>query len=164
MKINSYETEKFEIEQEYWTYYMDVSNKGNKLKDYTGIMKVKLLSKTISEYSPLGHKKFEIIKKTKPLGDTIANNIHNYFEGYGSASCNFFDDYDECVDAHDKQIIDLGKHLNTDDREVMYDKLIITPVPEKSKIEINSINWYNSLSKLEQSYVKWIKDYYEEIE
>lgn len=44
----------------------------------------------------------------------------------------------------------------------MYKKLYNKVLPKKSKIEIDAVNWYNSLSKNEQEYVKWIKNFYEE--
>lgn len=160
--INSYETEKFEVGKEYYTYYVDLSNNGTKLRDYTGIMKVKLISKDPSQYTPKGYKRFKIIE-SKPLGSTIAHNIHNYLEGYGTASCDFFESKDDCVKHHDKKLIDLSDGQNTKDRDTILKKLINSKTPDKPKIELDSIAWYESLTKKEQSYVSWIKHYYEKI-
>lgn len=161
--INSYETEKFEEGKEYWTYFMEMSNRGNRLRNYTGIMKVRLEKKEVSSYKLSGYYKTFKILQSKPLGSTIAHNIYAYMEGYGTASCDFFETEDECNEAHDKKLISLSKNLNTADREVILKKLVATKRPAKSKIETESIDWYNNLSKTEQKYVKWIKDYYEEI-
>jgi hypothetical protein len=160
--INSYETGNFEVGKEYHTYYVDLSNNGTKLRDYTGIMKVKLISKDPSQYSPKGYKHFKILE-SKPLGSTIAHNIHNYFEGYGSASCYFFESKDDCIKHHDEKLIELSKGQNTKDRDNILKKLINSKTPDKPKIELDSIAWYESLTKKEQSYVSWIKHYYEKI-
>ena len=160
--INSYETEKFEVGKEYYTYYVDLSNNGTKLRDYTGIMKVKLISKDPTKYRPKGHKRFEIIE-SKPLGSTIANNIHNYFQGDGRYT-SFFESKDDCIKHHDEKLIEFSSYgQNTKDRDTILKKLINSKTPDKPKIELDSIAWYESLTKKEQSYVSWIKHYYEKI-
>lgn len=160
--INSYEKEKFEVGKEYFTYYWERTNRGNRIKDYTGVMKVKLLSNDKSEYSPNGYLRFEILE-SKPLGNTIAHNILTYMNGYGCASCDFYDNEAECTLAHDKSIIDFSKGQNTKDRDTLLKKLIFKHEPNVPKIESDSIEWYNSLTKRQKEFVSWIKHYYEKI-
>ena len=160
--INSNETEKFEVGKEYWTFYMSLSKKRNRLQDYTGVMRVKLENKIPSRVTPSGYKIFTILE-SKTLGKTIACKIHNYLQGYGIATCNFFESKEECIKAHDERLIGLSRNLNTDDRRSFLSKLIKTALPTKSKIENDSIEWYEKLNETEQSYVKWLKHYYEEI-
>jgi hypothetical protein len=153
----------FVVDKEYFTFFMRSTKKENSLRDYTGIMKVKVLSKSPSKYYPYWHFKFEILE-SKPLGKTIAYNIHNYMNGgSGCASCDFFDSYDECVIAHDDEIKSLAKGLNTYYRDLMFKKLINKDRPKPSKLEVDSIMWYNSLPKKEQKFVQWIKEYYEQL-
>ncbi len=52
MKVfNSNDKDKFVVCATYWTYYMDLSNKSNKLRDWTGVFHVKvIISKALKLY------------------------------------------------------------------------------------------------------------------
>lgn len=156
-KINSYETKKFVVGKEYWTYYVDLTNAGNRLKDYTGLMRVRLDAIDKSSYDKDGYKRFTILE-SKKLGRTIAHNVHGYFHGYGIASCDFYDTKEECIVGHDKHIVQLSKGQTVNDRNAILEKLIKKVEVSKPKIETESIAWYKGLSKKEKSYVEWIKE------
>lgn len=169
MFFNSNDKDKFVVGATYWTYYMDRSNKYNKLRDWTGVFQVKVISNEYKTHTTIGYNKkeltyftghtnFEVLYSVKPIKSNVQN---NYLSGYGNATCDFYDTKEECIQAHDKQIIDWATNLNTDDRNVMCRKLYTKIKPPVKQIETDSINWYNNLSKQEQNYVYWIKKYYE---
>ena len=91
--FNSYKKENFVVGKEYYTYYMDVTNKGNKLQDCTGIMRVVVTSNDISERTGSRWTKFDILECGK-MSKRITKNIHTYMNGYGSAYTKFFKSYD----------------------------------------------------------------------
>jgi len=161
--FNSNDKDKFVIGEEYYTFFMDLTNKRNRLRDYTGIMKVKvtsneykLIKEDCCEYY-MGDTDFDIIE-SKKFGRTLSHNIYNYLNGYGTSTCDFFENYDDCVEAHDNQIKEFASNQIVSDREDMFRKLIKKNIPKKPKIEVESMNWYNGLSKKEKSYVSWLQD------
>ena len=168
-KINSYEKEKFEVGKEYWTYYMETSNNGNKLMYYTGVFKTKLeeLRKTDYDGKPTTETLFWgttwNIDALAKKGDTFRHNVSIYMGGYGSASCDYYENYEDAALAHDKTIKQFAKGLSTGHREAMYEKLIKKTVPEVSAIEKESVAWYKGLSAKEKKRVKWLKEFYSEI-
>ena len=170
MKINSYEKEKFEVGKEYWTYYMETSNKGNTLRYYTGVFKTKLESLRKTDYNGIPTEETLFwrlswnIDALAKKGSTFRHNVSVYMGGYGSASCDYFDSYEEAAKSHDAKIKDFARHLNTGERKSMFSKLIYKDnLPKVSDIEKNSVDWFKKLSATEKKYVKWIKDFYEEI-
>lgn len=154
--ITSYDKEKFEIGKIYYTYYFQLNNKGDAIRYYTGIMKVKCKQ---NDYDK-SNIDFDILE-SKELSNTLSHNIGAYLRGYGSAYCNFFNSYEDCIVHHDKELIYYSKNLKTQKRDLMLKKLITSIEPKKKKIEIESLQWMSSLSKKEIKYLKWIKDYYE---
>jgi hypothetical protein len=161
--FNSNDKDQFVVGKEYYTYYMEITNRGNKLRNYTGVMKIKVISNDPTQYSPRGYTMFEIIE-SKKLTSSIKANAKTYMNGYGSATTNFYDDYDTCVKDHDKDILNYSKGQTTDDRDVILNKLINKQTPiNKSKIEVDSIRWYKSLSGKQKQYISWLKEYYDEI-
>jgi len=141
---------------------MEITKKGDMIRNYTGILKVKVISNEPTRYSPAGYTEFEILE-SKKLGESISNNICTYMNGYGCAYCHFSESYDEIVKHHDNQIKEYAKDQTTYNREVMLKKLINSPLPKVSKIESESITWFKSLSAKEKKYVSWLKNYYDEI-
>ena len=99
--FNSYEKEKFVVGAEYYTYYMDETSKRDGIRNYTGIMKVKVISNDKTKYSPDGYTVFKILE-SKKLSSTIEHNVCTYMNGYGTASTNFYHDKESCIEAHDK--------------------------------------------------------------
>lgn len=163
-KINSYEKDKFEVDKEYWTYYIRLNTKETGFRYYTGIMKVKCISNGVSNYTNTKTTKFEILK-CKNLSDTLAYNIHVYMDGYGTASCDFFEDYNDCINQHDKDIKAYANDRSTDIRERMLKKLVNKKNPIiKSKLETDAIEWFKSLSSKQKKYVRWIRKYWSELD
>jgi hypothetical protein len=161
--FNSYDKDKFVVGKEYYTYYMDVTNRGNGIKDYTGIMKVKVLSNDPTDTSPDGYTIFEILE-SKKLGDKMSHSIHYYMNGYGMASTNFYETKDECIEAHDAEVKEIAKGQTTNDRERILKKLINKgSKPKAGKKETDAISWYNTLSHKEKKHVKWIKEFWDDI-
>lgn len=159
--FNSYDKDKFVVGREYYTYYVDVTNRGNTLKNYTGILKVRVTSNDPTPSSPDGYTEFEILESGK-LGSTIAHNIHTYMNGYGFACTKFFENKEDCVEEHDKEINKIAKGQTTSDRERILKKLINKiSTPKKSGLEVESIEWYNSLSVEQKRFVMWIKNYWD---
>lgn len=156
--ITSYEKENFVVGNEYYTYFFDISKNGKSLIEYTGIMKVKLISNIKDIYNPNGNLKFEILD-SKPLSETLQYNIDLYLDGYGCSFCHFFDTYVDCVNHHDKTIIDYGKNTDKYSREKMYKKLLNTK-PEKTTLENESIQWYYGLTSKQKKYVSWLSENY----
>ncbi len=154
--INSYEYEKFIVGETYWTYYAELTGKGTRLLYYTGLIQAKLKKRSKS-----GECDWEPINVN--LGRTLAHNLPIYMSGYGIASCDFSLDKNEVIKHHDNLLKSWAKRLPTKERERMLSKLIVKQGPEKSKIEIDSVNWYNGLSAQEKKYIKWLKEYYSEI-
>jgi hypothetical protein len=170
MPINSNEKERFEVGKEYWTFYMELSENGCKLRYYTGVFKTKLLKLDKTDYkgNPSNEQVFWSTKwDTSALSkksDTLKHNVPIYMNGYGMASCDFYDSYDDAAKGHDKLLIKFAKGQNTSDRATILKKLIDkNNTPTVSVIESESKSWYKKLTKKEQSYVKWIKEFYEEI-
>jgi len=150
----------FELNKPYWSYYVELTNACNKLKYYCGVFQVIPTTKTKSTYTNADYYyyKWQVDGKPNfpyPMNHNIDNRLN---EGY-----NIFETREEAVKAHDKQILEWSKHQNTKDRATMIKKLINTSAPEPKKIEVDSIAWFKNLPAQEQKYVKWIKDYYEEI-
>jgi hypothetical protein len=153
--IDSYENDKFEIGKEYWTFYIGLTNKENKISDYTGIFQVRLKAMGKCYMSNQILKEFEILQGGK-FSKTLAYNIPAYMNGYGSSYCEFFEDYDTCVAYHDKTIKDYAKKLSVKDREVMYSKLIIKTNIQYNKKESDALKWFENLTEGEKEYVKTI--------
>jgi hypothetical protein len=155
--ITSYDTNKIEIGKTYWSYYMSTSSKCNKIRDYCPPFQVVPIRLKIHQYGSTFD--WEIIGGK--FSGSMKHNINVYLNGYGTAFCEFYDTELECITGHNKRILEWSKYLNTEDRDMMYKKLI-NHTPSKSEIEINSIKWIKSLSPKEMEYLKWIKRYYEE--
>jgi len=159
--FNSRDKDKFVVGKEYYTFYFSMSNNGTTLRDYTGIMKVKVTSNEPSEYSPKGYTRFEIIK-SKKLGSTLAHNIHFYMNGYGIASCDFYETKEDCIKCHDLALVRAATGQSTEYRDRILKKVKNkNTIPGKDNIEIKSLEWYNSLPKSTKKYVQWIKEYYD---
>ena len=97
------------------------------------------------------------------MSKLIHDNIHGYMDGYGSASCYFSTDKDEIIKHHDDALDTIAKIQNTSDRDTILKKLIIKRNNTKPKIERDSIEWLNTLSKKEIKYIKWINEYYSDL-
>ena len=158
MKIKSEDKDKFFKGQELYTFYVEQHYLTTQIKDYTGIMKVRVTSNKKSQYG--GNTTFKIIE-SKKLGSTISHNIHLYMNGYGMASCVFFDTYARCARYHDSIIKKISKHLKSADKERFYKKLINRDIIPVEQIEIDSIAFYDALNEEDQAKVRWLNSFYD---
>jgi hypothetical protein len=150
----------------YWGYYLDTTNKGNKITSYTGVFKARVLGRSPDdryEGKLFDHLKWEVVGgtfKNQNMLDILTGEVSNHF--IGSTSYLFLTEA-ECVEHHDerlKSIVSYQYELTTKERAAIFKRLISAPSPDKSDLEINAVNWYNGLSDEEQTYVKWIKKHY----
>jgi uncharacterized membrane protein YheB (UPF0754 family) len=161
--FDSYQKNKFVVGKEYYTYFFETTQKQDSIRYYTGIMKVKVTFNGKREGWYIPHTEFEILESDKPL-DNMEDRIHTYMDGYGSAFTYFFEDKEECVNHHDKILAEIAKNLSTSKKEKILKKLINNnSYPQKRKIEIESVDWYNSLTKKQKLYVEWLKYYYDDL-
>jgi hypothetical protein len=162
--INSYDKEKFVMGKIYWTFYMDLSyKKGDQIRNYTGVFAA--VPTKESWYSEQ-YKSFKwILSELKAvLSQNQVGNLQAYLNGYGIASCDFFDTKEEAMKVHDERIKEYARGQDTRKRATMYRKLYDKKdTPPKSKIETESMEWLKTLSKKEIEYVSWIKYYFEGI-
>ena len=142
-----------------WCFYFDVTNKGNKVREYSGIWEL-----TTTEVKSRGyHFVCNDVSFTIRLGkwpDTINHNISNRVN---SDSVDMYTTKEEAEAAHDKALKVLSKGQNAADRTAILKKLIVPAAPKKSSREIKATKWFLELSADNKKNVKWIKKYYEEI-
>ena len=157
--IHSYEKEKFVMGKKYWTFFMELSNNREQIRNHTGVFAA--VPTKESWYSEQ-YKSFHwTISEIKVLSKSQIGNLQAYLNGYGIANCDFFDTKEAAMEAHDNRIKEYARGLDTRRRANMYNKMYTKIEPPKSKIETDSMEWLNSLSKKEIEYVKWIKTYFE---
>ncbi len=141
-----------------YTFYFEPSKNGSKMLYYTGILTVKVKKITNTEWG--AYFDFELIDSTKSLGTTIRHNIHNRLQDDGWYGTTLFDTKEDAELEHDIKILEFANNQSSDNRESTLKKLINQKLnPGKSRIEIESMNWFNNLTKQEQNYVHWIKDF-----
>jgi hypothetical protein len=148
--INSYDRDKFEVGKHYWTYFMETTNKGDQIRNHTGVFEAKLIE--MSKYGP----KFEVIGGKHYVRSHKAQ-ITTYMQGYGSANCDFYETEEEAIEGHDDKIKYYAKYLDAAFKNRMYKKLIESSVPEASVEEIEAKKWYDNLTREEQFHIKWFK-------
>lgn len=71
-----------------------------------------------------------------------------------------YDNLDECILAHDQELMGVAQGQTAHDRDVILNKLIKTK-PEENPEERDAIDWYNSLSIINKKRVRWIRDRYD---
>lgn len=156
--FNSYDKEKFIIGKTYWTFYTFPSNNYNNFSQYVKVFETKVLKETT--FSKPTNKKFEFDLSKIKLSSTMQNNLPMYLNGYGMASCNFYETEEDAKLAHDLHIIDFCKGLNGSDTERLKNKMYNVSLFPVSKKETEAINWYNALTKKEKNYIIWLKNNY----
>ena len=146
----------------YWVYHIGLTKKRNRICDNSGIFKVIPTIKNEQQYTWKGEQgtivnwEFLVIEgEHSRFIEVIKTRLYSLY--------NFYETEEEAIKAHDDQIKQYAQNLNTRERDNMFNKLIIKDKPTQSKLEIDSINWYNSLPNDGKEYVKWIKHYYSKI-
>lgn len=163
----SNDKEKFEVGEEYWCFFMETTNKGNKLVHLNGVSLYKC-TKATKEWrnfnldgSPIwdgrtgywtGNTEFEHIS-----GKEIYH-AYTYMNGYGSAICHFFHTEQDAKNGHDELIKYHAEGLTVSEKNAMYNKMF-GPKPGASKQEIEAMSFYNNLSNVDKKHVGWLKKY-----
>jgi len=160
----SNDKEKFKLGEEYWCFFMDTTNKGNKLRHLNGVSLYKCTKATkrwvefdTTTYDGRlgywnGSTEFEHIS-----GEEIYH-AHPYMDGYGSAICHFFHTEQDAKDGHDERIKNYAKGLTVSEQNAMYSKMFGSK-PNASKKEINAMAFYKNLSDTDKGHVRWLKEY-----
>jgi hypothetical protein len=157
--IDSYHKDKFVMGKKYWTYYMETTNKGDQLRMLTGVFSA-VPSKGVSYNEMTQYFEWQIADVDRVWGESIGHNIKTYMNGYGIARCTFFETREEAIEAHDKQIAEYARRLDTRKRENMYKKMYNrSSAPAKPKEEVEAVEWLKSLEAKERKHVLWIKEY-----
>ena len=142
-----------------WCYYFDTTNKGNKVREYTGIWEL-----TVTEVKSRGYNFVcNYVRFTTRLGKWPYPINHNISNRVNNDSVEMFTTKEEAEAAHDKALKSLSKGQNTNDRANILSKLIVPAAPKKSARELKATKWFLDLSAENKKNVEWIKDYYEEI-
>jgi len=157
--INSYEKNKFQMGKKYWTFFVETTNKGDQLRNHTGVFAA---IPTKDAWYNEEYQSFRWwISEIKVISKTLTGNLQAYLNGYGCASCDFYETKEEAMIGHDKRIKEYARGLDTRKRANMYKKMYTKTEPTKSKLEIESMEWLKTLSKKEIEYVAWVKHYFE---
>ena len=130
------------IGKEFYTFYLERSNRGTRFNVDTGIFKVRVIKESSKVvFKTYQYEVIEIFGKPKGLKDTLEGYINNFH----ACSANYlFSTYEEAIENYDENIKDMMKNPDCNDRELelLYKKLIKL-MSEKDK----AIEWYNSLKE-----------------
>ncbi len=160
----SYEKENFKKGEEYWCFYMGLTNKGNALRNLNGVSLYKCTESKKTWYKfdePrwdgatgfwTGNTEFELIS-----GKEIYH-AYAYMNGYGSAYCHFFKTEQDAKDGFDELIVHHAKDLTVQEQNKMYKKMF-GEKPGKPKEEIEAMAFYNNLCDADKEHVQWLKEY-----
>jgi hypothetical protein len=148
----------FIVGAEYWTFYMETTNKGNALRNVVKPFKTKLIERTSSPYEVCGfYLRFSVPEDLK-VSKTMRHNLQVYMNGYGLAQCSFYLTEEEAIIAFDKRIDELAKYQKMSDRDTMLAKKYTKTAPEISSIEKSAKAWKNKLTSKQKSYLQWFID------
>lgn len=142
--VNKGHLTKKDVDKEYYSYYLQLTNKGNRYLKNTGIFKVKFLGKEKYNFN------FEILETThKNKAD-----LQYIIESYHAQSANtLFLTKEEAIKYHDKEVISDSKGCaSSEDRLNMLACLI----KQKTKEEL-ALEWYVNLTEEQKEYVAIIK-------
>lgn len=150
------EREKFQTGEEYWTFYMETTNKGNSLRNVVKVFKTKLLNRRPSQYEQCGHYLEFHVPEDLKVSDTMRHNLRVYMNGYGLAQCTFYTSEAEAITGFDQRIEELAKYQKASDRDLMRKKKYLQSEPPATGMEKRAKEWRASLSPREQAYLNWI--------
>ena len=154
------ERNKFVVGEEYWTFYMDTTNKGNALRNVVSVFKTKLVEKRPSQYETCGFYLCFELPSTLKLSNTMRHSLPIYMNGYGLAQCQYFTTEEEAIIAFDERIDFLAKYQTAADRDVMLTKKYHKSPSKISGIEKSALAWKNKLSEKEKTYLDWFIENY----
>lgn len=159
---DSNDKDKFKVGETYFVIYMDVTNKGNKLRHRNGVSQYQCKSskKEWYKYKDSQGKETGFWDGYTDFTHISGKHIQSpvYLNGYGTAVCYFFNDEQDAKNAHDEYIKILAKGLTVEDRNVMYSKMF-GEAPKKSSFEEDTMEWFNKLKAKDKKRVLWLKEY-----
>lgn len=117
--LTAEERNKFVEGEEYWTFYMETTNKGNALKNVVKVFKTKLIKRDPSRYEPCGFYLNFLVPQDLKISNTMRYKMHIYMNGYGLAQCQFFTTEEEAIKAFDNTIDLLFQFKKASDRDAM---------------------------------------------
>lgn len=158
MKIttnNAPHRDKFVVGEEYWTFYMELTNKGNSLRNVVRVFKTKLLKTEHSNYElNKKHLTFSVPEDLE-VSDIMRHNLPTYMNGYGYARCDFYTSEEEAIKAFDQKICELANYQKASDRDKMLKKRYVQTPIKLSVNEIDAINWKDTLTDEQKGYLNW---------
>jgi hypothetical protein len=134
-----------DVNKEYFTFNIGVNNKNTGLINYTGIIKVRQISKSSPGWRNWG--KYVVIE-SKPLSATIERELN-----WLLSSSLFYETLEDAEIGHDKKIQQCARSMRKDCRLKTLKKLIHKKV---SEIELASRKYYNELSTKDKKLVDWL--------
>lgn len=158
--INSYDKKKFVIGKTYWTFYTFGNSKSTGFSEYVKVFETSILNET--HYSKPDALSFVFDLSKIKLSNTMQHNLPHYLNGYGIASCDFFETEADAKLAHDLHILEFCKDndLNGEQKDRLYSKLYDNSLIPVSKAEKEAVAWYESLSTKEKKHIKWLNHNY----
>ena len=144
----------------YYSLYMDLTNKGDNLKSYAPVFKVEVKETRKDGYENevwMFPDVVEIVKEdrkniTPALLKLLENNrlIVNH-----AKTCEYFAIREDAEKYHDSLLNNYIPEFRIDLKDYYKEKYYNKPV---SKLESNSLKFYEGLTKKEKTYIKWLAD------
>lgn len=141
------------IGQEFYTYYLQESNRGTRFNVDTGVFKVKIIKERPS--SVFMKYDYEIVEILGKPTKSVSENLLYYINSFHAQSANvLFTTLEEAVKSHDNVIKKMIKNprCNADELNLLYKKLIVSP----DEIDLAKM-WYESLDPIHKRYLKLLK-------
>lgn len=138
------------IGQEFYTFYLQESNRGTRFHVDTGIFKVRILKeRPNSVFMEYEYEVIEVLGKPTP---SVKEKLSYYINSFHAQSANtLFTSLEEAIEKYDAEIRKMIKNpkCNSDEVNLLYKKLINQP-DEKEK----ALMWYKSLTKTQKDFIK----------
>jgi hypothetical protein len=148
----------FAIGRELYVFSMDLTDKNTGIRNYTGIVKVKVAKKVESEFF-----EFHIMEGEKLK---ISNNIaHHLLYKLSYLNITFYTTRLEAEQAHDAKLIDMCKAYYPSKVSKPNQARILKKLIRKQKIEISTeeilaMKWYNTLNDTQKNHISWFTTNY----
>ena len=158
MKIVTHTKEdryKFKTGEEYYTFFMETTRKGNALRNIVPVFKTHLVERVPSQYQICGNLLYFYIPDTLKISGTMKQSLPAYMNGYGCARCTFYTSYEEAVEAFDEMVEELARYVKASDRDAMRKKKYNQKQIEVEGIESEAKKWKSKLTETEVSYLNW---------
>jgi hypothetical protein len=136
---------------EFYSFYLEESNKGTKFNKDTGIFKVKPIEGWFNKvFMVYKYEVIEVFKKPKLGGYSIEYFINSFHDRSANL---LYDSYDDAVKAYDKRILKVLENPHCSEYEIkLLEKILIN---KQTQIQM-ATNWYNSLEDLHKKYLEFL--------